>query len=406
MKMYDFTTISAQEFDKITKKHPLGSMFQDPRWAKVKSDNWQAKFVALKFNNRITVASLILVRSLPLGFAMWYLPRGPLFDRKKPEELQKFSSELKKLARKEHCLLVKADPNIIINSSSFSEARANFNATRDTKLVELFKTVGWRHFGFNKAMKDTIQPRFNARLYFDDDEPVERKFTKKIRQQIRKWHNLGVTTQEINLKQIDDLVAVMESTAEAKQISLRDSAYFKRLKKSFGDDCLLTITSIDPQDYLAKIQTNYDELTKNQTDIGAQKQRQIDSAKKLLDEAKRLAKKYKKPINLSASVSILVNQELNMLYAGMDRNFRQFYATHVTNLWRLNWAREQGANCANFSGIEGTLNDSLSEFKEAFGTSVDEYIGEFNLYTYPVLSWLFDKVLPTAKKLFLKLRRH
>ncbi len=399
------TEIDASEFTKFAKKHPLGSMFQDPRWAKVKSDHWRAKFVALKFNNQIAVASLILIRSLPLGFTMWYLPRGPLFDPEKPEELQKFSNELRKLARKEKCLLIKVDPNIIIKSSSFNEARANLNSACDTGLVELFQSAGWRHFGFNKAMKDTIQPRLNARFYFDE-QPIEKKFTKKIRQQIRKWQNLGVATREIDLKQIDDLTTVMESTAEAKQISLRDSAYFRQLKESFGDDCLLTITSIDPQAYLAKIQANYDELTKNSTDIGAQKQRQIDSAKKLLKEARELAKKYKKPINLSASVSILASQELNMLYAGMDRNFRQFYATHVTNLWRLNWAKEHGARWANFSGVEGTLNDSLSEFKEAFGANVDEYIGEFNLYTYPILSWAFDKLLPTAKKLFLKLCRH
>lgn len=403
--MYSFTTISAQEFDKITKKHPLGSMFQDSRWAKVKSDNWQAKFVALKFDNKIIATSLILIRSLPLGFTMWYLPRGPLFNLKKPNELERFSNELKKLARKKHCLLVKADPNIIINSSSFSEARTNFNTTRDTKLIELFEAAGWRHFGFNKAMKDTIQPRFNARFYFDDDKPVEKKFTKKIRQQIRKWQNLGVTTREIGLKEIDDLAAVMEATAEAKQISLRDSSYFRKLKESFGDDCLLTITSIDSKTYLTKIQSNYDKLIKNQTSIGIQKQRQIDSTKKLLSEAKELVKKHKTPINLSASVSILANQELNMLYAGMSRKFRQFYATHVTNLWRLNWAKKRGAHWANFSGIEGTLNDSLSEFKEAFGTNVDEYIGEFNLYTYPILSWLFDQLLPVTKKLVLKLRR-
>lgn len=401
-----FTEINSAKFDKFSQKHPLGSMFQDSRWATVKSDNWQNKFIALKSSKKILVASLILVRKLPLGFKMWYLPRGPLFNPKDKTTLPIFTKELLKLARKNHVLLIKCDPNLVINSASFADARAIINQPRKTPYLDVFSKAGWQHTGFSKAMKDTIQPRFDAVLYFDEQTDLITKISKKIRQQIRKWESFGVKTQAIEIDRINDLTKIMNKTAKSKQISLRDSAYFTKLKQAFGDDCLMTITSIDPKQYLAQAQINYDKLKLSSAKNTVNFQRQISSAEKILNDAKNLSQKYTKPANLSASVSILANQEFNMLYAGMDRRFNQFYATHITNLWRAHWAQSHHARRANFSGIDGNLNDSLSEFKSAFGASVDEYIGEFDLYIYPVLSWTFAKLLPKIKKVFLKLKRH
>lgn len=407
---FTFAQITAQEFDRFAQTHQLGSMFQDSRWAKVKSDNWQAKFVALKSGDKIVVASLVLIRSLPLKFQMWYLPRGPLFDSTKPAELKLFSEKLKQLAQLERCLLLKIDPNLIIKSTSFEAAKAAIDQPRPTDLVELFQSAGWRHFGFNKAMKDTIQPRFNATFYITEN--WESKIAKKTRKFIRKGEELGVTVKEIGLERIDDFVKLIQATADAKQISLRSQDYFTKIKQTFGDDCLLTLTTFDPLAYqkraeqkLAEIETKLAQTDPNSHTILNQLKPQKQAAERLKVEADTIAKEHKNTIYLSASLSILNHGQLEMLYSGMDRKFDKFYAPHIADKWRIAWAEKHGAKTANFGGIDGSLNDSLSKFKAVFGTNVDEYIGEFNLYTYPILSWSFDKLLPRAKKLLLKLRR-
>ena len=402
--MLKLAEITGAEFDKFSQKHKMGSMFQDSRWAQVKADNWQAKFVALKSANKIVVASLILIRTLPLGFRMWYMPRGPLFDKENSDPLKNFSDQLKLLARQERCILVKIDPNLSISSSSFSDARARVYDKRDQTLVNVFQSAGWRHFGFNKAMTDTIQPRFSAVRYFDKKTDLVQGIAKKHRQQIRKWQNLGVTTREAGLDEIDDLMTVMNYTAQAKNISLRDKQYFTRLKKSFGDDCLLTITSIDPKTHLRLAKSQHADLLEKSPAPSKNQSQQITAAQKILDDAEELANKHKQAINLSVSVSLLANKELNMLYASMNREFRQFYATHIANVWRIEWAQRRGADRANLGGIDGSLSDTLSEFKSALGANVNEHIGEFNLYTYPILSWVFDKLLPTVKKTLLKFK--
>ncbi len=410
MAQYQLTEITAEEFDKFASKHELGSMFQDSRWAKVKSDNWRAKFVALKSKGTIQVASLILIRQLPLGFRMWYLPRGPLFNVKNEEYLKVFSQELKQLARSERCLLIKADPNIVVNSTTFAKAREIANEPRDTKLISTFQSAGWMHFGFNKAMSDTIQPRFNAVFYIEND--WEKKIAKKTRKFIRRGEEMGIKVEAIDLDRIDDFTNLIQATAKAKNISLRDRTYFYKIKQTFGDNCLLALTTFDPKEYqkiaTRKLQQIDDKIA--QTDAGSrtilnQLTSQKQGTERTKAEADSIAKKHKDTIHLNASLSILSHGQLEMLYSGMDRDFDKFYAPHIADKWRIAWAEKRGAKTANFGGIDGSLSDSLSKFKAVFGSNVDEFVGEFNLYTYPLISHAFDKFLPGIKKLVLKIKR-
>lgn len=410
MRDYKFTTISADQFDKFASRHSLGSMFQDSRWAKVKSDNWQAKFVALKINNKIVIASLILIRSLPFGFTMWYLPRGPLFDPKKTEDLAEFTTYLKQLARSHRAILIKSDPNLLVSSSSFEKARQGVDKPRQSDYVGKLKQAGWRHLGYTQAMSDTIQPRYNAVFYIEND--WEKKISKKTRKFINRGESMGIEVKEVGLDRIDDFATIIDLTAKAKQISLRDRDYFTKIKQAFGDDCLLAIANFDPQLYQQRAEANLKEIqakivstSPESRTILTQLTSQEAGAKRTKAEADELAKQYKKIIPINASLSVLSHNQLEMLYSGLDRRFDRFYAPHIADKWRIAWAEKRGGKRANFGGIEGTLDDSLSKFKAVFGSNVDEFIGEFNLYTYPVLSWIFDRLVPKAKSILKHLRR-
>ena len=408
--MANIQEITAKEFDTWAQSHPLVSMFQDSRWAKLKSNHWQSKFIALKSEQQILAASLILIRQLPAGFKFWYLPRGPLFDQTEPEVLRIFSQNLKKFARQRRALIIKADPNILLSSEPFKQAREHIGQTKSAQTVDDFLAAGWRHFGFNLRMSDTIQPRFNAVIYLDKN--WQTRLTSKLRQYVRKGESMGIATELIKLKDIDRFAKIMQITSQDKGISLRNQAYFTKVMQTFADDCKVAISSLYPEKWQIalkdKITDLKNQISQTNSTTGAKKiaelNNQLTAAKRSLDEAKKLAKIGSK-LDLACSMGIIINQHMEMIYGGMDRQFSKMNGSHIVDYWLAKLAAEEGCVSASIGGIEGTLDDPLSEFKQAFGTNVDEYIGEFALYTYPILSKLFDKLLPKIKQISKKLRR-
>ena len=54
---------------------------------------------------------------------MFYLPRGPILDFDNKDLLTYFFNELKKVAKKYHCIFIKFDPGIIISSFHLNEEK-------------------------------------------------------------------------------------------------------------------------------------------------------------------------------------------------------------------------------------------------------------------------------------------
>lgn len=87
---------------------------------------------------------------------------------------------------------------------------------------------------------------------------------------------------------------------------------------------------------------------------------------------------------------------VEMLYAGMDENFKAFRPQYLIYLKQFELAFQQGYQFVTMGGVEGTLDDGLSVFKSNFDPTVVEYVGEFDV---PVKSMLYKMA-----KLFQKLR--
>jgi len=85
--MYKFITqdIDKEKYDIFVSQHELGSILQSSHWAKVKHPAWESVFTAVieKESEQIVGSGLILIRKLPLGIKIWYMPKGPVFDYSK-----------------------------------------------------------------------------------------------------------------------------------------------------------------------------------------------------------------------------------------------------------------------------------------------------------------------------------
>ena len=103
---------------------------QSYNWAKVKS-NWDHMYTGVYKNNELVATGLVLIKRLPLSFCMYYLPRGPIMDYKDKELVQYYFDQLKKLAKKDHCIFIKFDPAIHVND--YDSKSYNINRYKETE---------------------------------------------------------------------------------------------------------------------------------------------------------------------------------------------------------------------------------------------------------------------------------
>ena len=95
---YTFTTnITKDEHDAFVTVHEYCNLLQSASWAKVK-DNWKSLLAGVRDgNNKLVASSLVLIKPLPLGFTMYYLPKGPVMDFHNQEIINTYFVGLKKL---------------------------------------------------------------------------------------------------------------------------------------------------------------------------------------------------------------------------------------------------------------------------------------------------------------------
>ncbi|HFH9570813.1 TPA: peptidoglycan bridge formation glycyltransferase FemA/FemB family protein, partial [Streptococcus pyogenes] len=71
--------ISEEEHDSFVKEHQQISVLQGSDWAKIKNQ-WQNERIGI-YKEEKQVASLsLLIKLLPLGRSIIYIPRGPVMD--------------------------------------------------------------------------------------------------------------------------------------------------------------------------------------------------------------------------------------------------------------------------------------------------------------------------------------
>lgn len=90
---------------------------------------------------------------------------------------------------------------------------------------------------------------------------------------------------------------------------------------------------------------------------------------------------------------------MEMLYAGMNDEFKKFYPQYSLYPKVFEDAYADGIIGANMGGVEGSLDDGLTKFKSNFNPMIEEYIGEFNLPVNTLLYSLSSKLYTLIKQL-------
>lgn len=374
--------VNPQTHDEFVKKSPLNHLLQSSTWAKVK-DNWGSAIVgAVNDQDELIASSLVLIKHLPLGLTMIYTPKGPVLDYTDKKVVSFFFTALKKWAKKQNALFIKFDPAIIYQAGKVgAEAIANPKAN---EIIENIKSVGAEHLGFNLKMSETIQPRFQANEPLSESvNQIYPKHTNRIMKDAKKR---GVTGRRASIDALPAFSEVVNKTENRKGVSLRNFDYFKQLMTLYGDDAYLHIAEIN---LFEKYQELKNQLETIETDIANTPENQKKRFNRLNDQ-KRSTEKYlaelsqhdcsqNSPTVIAGILSIKFGSTLEMLYAGMDDDFKKFYPQYLLYPIAFNEGFENGCRWGNMGGVEGTLDDGLSKFKSNFNPDIQELIGEFNL---------------------------
>lgn len=395
--------IPTLEYDQFVKEHELVNVLQSSACEEVKSD-WQHEKFGVYRGDKLLATASILIKTLPLGYRMFYIPRGPVLDYKDAKLLNFVLQSIKSYARSKRAIFVIFDPSICLSQSSIKHEKTEY--PENMAIIENLQRMGVRWSGKTDGMGDTIQPRIQAKIYKENF--AEDKLCKSTKQAIRSSRNKGVEIQIGGYELLESFSFLMKKTEKRKDIHLRNEAYYKKLLDNFKDKAYITLATLDIakrlrelEEQLAKnlaLEESFTESTRT-SKVEAQRRK-----KERLVEERAFLQRYlneeKANIPLAATLSLEFGNTSVNLYAGMDDAFKRYNAPILTWYETARYAFERGMVWQNLGGVENSLNGGLYHFKEKFNPTIEEYLGEFTMPTHPLYSLLrialdFRKALRT-----------
>lgn len=379
--------ISAQEHDDFVKQSSQTNLLQSASWAKVK-DNWNNERIGFYKNDQLVASASILIKPLPLGMTMLYIPRGPIMDYQNQELLQFVLTSLKQFAKTKKALFIKFDPSLFLVQAQIGEDRKEQQETLD--VIQNLQKAGAIWVGRTESLDDTIQPRFQANIYKDNFS--EELLSKSTRQAIRTARNKGIQVQFGGSELLDDFSALMKKTENRKSIHLRGKDYYQKLLDTYPEHSYITLASIDLNERLESLQAQKAKAEKEASKFTEKtKPGKIENnkqeQKRLQEEIDFLAEKIAQGatiVPLSGTLVLEYGVTSENIYAGMDEEYRRYQPALLTWYETAKHAFERGADWQNMGGVENDLDGGLYHFKSKFNPTIEEFVGEFNLPTNPL----------------------
>lgn len=369
--------LSATEHDAFIKASHLNNLLQSSNWAKIK-DNWRHERMGIYRDQNLVASFSILIKPLPLGFTMLYIPRGLVLDYSDIDLLRFVVAELKKYGKSQRALFIKFDPAI--------------PAEQSEDMVASLQALGVKWSGFTKEMHETIQPRYNAMIYQSDFS--EDALSKKTRQFLRKARHSYPIYEVGGSELVPEFADLMQKTASRKQVSLRNATYYRKLLAAYGDDAFINLIKLDfGQLYLAT-QENYDKIKNNLSKAQNDKRvkaltADLATASANLSAIHEIIANRGKIVAVAGTLTLKFGDSAETLYAGTDTDFQKYYPSYLAWYEAIDHAFEMGAKTLNMGGMENALSESdgLLKFKKHFNPRIEAYVGEFDI---PVNRFLFN----------------
>ena len=407
--------IEKTEYEKFVKGHKKSHFLQSYAWGEFseKAKGMKAHYVGLKDKNKLVAASLLLEKSLPLGYSYFYSPRGFVIDFSNKELLKEYVEKVKEFAKKRKAIFIKIDPDI--------EYRKENNLGEEIKLdydpKEIFNNItslGFKHLGFTKNF-ETSQPRFTFRIDMNQSlDEITKKFSKTTIQRIKKAESINTKVRLGTIDDIETFSHLMDLTENRKDFVSHDLSYYKTLFEIYNRDNSmdLFLGSVNTKEIVDNYTKELNEVNekinefedddKLSTTKKNQKNELIKRRDKLneyIEEYSKARDEYGEEIILNAHVIMEYADKAWVLYAGNHNILMNSYSNYKTYNEHIKYCYEHGIKMYDQFGTIGDLSPDnprmgLHDFKKKFGGDYVEFIGEFDLITNKFMYFIFNKLVP------------
>lgn len=388
--------ISAQEHDQFAKASNQTNLLQSSNWAQVK-DNWDNERLGFYQDDKLVASASILIKRLPLGMTMLYVPRGPIMDYQNQEVVDYVIKSLKKYGKSKHALFIKFDPALLLKAYKIGEEVEENSKT--LAVLENLKKAGAQWTGRTMEIAESIQPRFQANVYTQED--MLSTFPKHTKRLMKDAQKRGVITSRGTIDDVQAFADVVALTENRKGVALRNYDYFKKMMTIYGDDAYLHLAKVnlpkrlaEYKEQLAQIEKDLSETAENQKKRLTKLTQQKNSVQKYISEFEEYVDKYDDELIIAGILSVRFGNVMEMLYAGMNDEFKKFYPQYSLYPKVFDDAYADGIIWANMGGVEGALDDGLTKFKSNFNPTIEEFIGEFNIpvsFLYKPAMYAYNK---------------
>lgn len=393
--------ISAQEHDNFAKQSPQVNLLQSSKWADIK-DSWGNERIGFYEDGSLVAVTSILIRPLPAGFSMLYIPRGPIMDYNRSDLVNFVIQSLKSYGKKKRALFIKFDPALLLKQYKIGQ-EVEENSGTLAKLA-ILQEAGAEWSGRTQDMADSIQPRFQANVYTDKD--LLTNFPKHTKRLMKDAQTRGVTTHRGTISDVPAFADVVALTENRKGVALRNHDYFKKMMTVYEEDAYLHLATVnlpkrlsEYKEQLAQIEKDLAETEDHQKKRLTKLNQQKNSVSKYISEFEEYVTKYPDELVIAGILSIRFGNVMEMLYAGMNDEFKKFYPQYSLYPQVFEDAYQDGIIWANMGGVEGSLDDGLTKFKSNFSPMIEEYIGEFTIPVNAALYRLANLAYTLRKKL-------
>ncbi|HEQ0644502.1 TPA: aminoacyltransferase [Streptococcus pyogenes] len=373
--------ISEEEHDSFVKEHQQISVLQGSDWAKIKNQ-WQNERIGI-YKEEKQVASLsLLIKLLPLGRSIIYIPRGPVMDYLDRDLVAFTMKTLKDYGKTKKALFIKYDPAILLKQYALGQEEEEKPLA--LAAIKNLQEAGVHWTGLTMEIADSIQPRFQANIY--TQENLEMQFPKHTRRLIKDAKQRGVETYRASQSELHKFSKIVSLTEKRKNISLRNEAYFQKLMTTYGDKAYLHLAKVNIPQKLDQYRQQLNLINQDITRTQAHQKKRLKkledqkaSFERYITEFEGFTDQYPEEVVVAGILSISYGNVMEMLYAGMNDDFKKFYPQYLLYPKVFQDAYQDGIIWANMGGVEGSLDDGLTKFKANFAPTIEEFIGEFNL---------------------------
>ncbi|HEP5492240.1 TPA: aminoacyltransferase [Streptococcus pyogenes] len=378
--------ISEEEHDSFVKEHQQISVLQGSDWAKIKNQ-WQNERIGI-YKEEKQVASLsLLIKLLPLGRSIIYIPRGPVMDYLDRDLVAFTMKTLKDYGKTKKALFIKYDPAILLKQYALGQEEEEKPLA--LAAIKNLQEAGVHWTGLTMEIADSIQPRFQANIY--TQENLEMQFPKHTRRLIKDAKQRGVETYRASQSELHKFSKIVSLTEKRKNISLRNEAYFQKLMTTYGDKAYLHLAKVNIPQKLDQYRQQLNLINQDITRTQAHQKKRLKkledqkaSFERYITEFEGFTDQYPEEVVVAGILSISYGNVMEMLYAGINDDFKKFYPQYLLYPKVFQDAYQDGIIWANMGGVEGSLDDGLTKFKANFAPTIEEFIGEFNLPVSPL----------------------